>query len=156
MVIGKNTVIKKALYYRIHALEESNPYYDDLVRFGKEGIPSLDKLYHLIKGKVGLIFSDIPTYELKPMIEENRIATAAKVGVVAPCDVSIPAGPTGLDPSQISFFHALKMSTKIQKGQIELMKEFPACFKGRSVGTSEATLLQKLNIKPFLYGMELL
>ena len=35
------------------------------------------------------------------------------------------------------------------------MKEYPACVKGRIVGTSEATLLQKLDIKPFLYGMEL-
>ena len=149
----------RTLLSKRHFITESMPWkkatliYDDLIRFGKEGILSLDKLYHLIKVKVGLIFSDIPTYEL--MIEENRIATAAKVGVVAPCDVSIPAGPTGLDPSQISFFHALKMSTKIQKGQIEL-KEFLACFKGRSVSTSEATLLQKLNIKAFLYGIKLL
>ena len=109
-----------------------------------------------MKGKVGIIFSDVPPYELKPMIEENRVQTAAKVGVAAPQDVIIPAGPTGLDPSQISFFHALKMSTKIQKGQIELMKEFTACTKGKIVGTSEASLLQKLNIKPFLYGMELM
>jgi len=48
------------------------------------------------------------------------------------------------------------MSTKIQKGQIELMKEFPACRKGKMVNSSEATLLQKLDIKPFLYGMEML
>ena len=39
LIIGKNTVIKKALNYRIHTLEESNPYYEDLARFGKEGLP---------------------------------------------------------------------------------------------------------------------
>ena len=73
LIIGKNTVIKKALNYRIHNLEENNPYYEDLARYGKEGLPGLEKLYNLIKGKVGLIFSDIPPYELKPMIEENRV-----------------------------------------------------------------------------------
>ena len=99
LLIGKNTVIRKALNFRIKNLEENNPYYEDLVRFGKEGIPELEKLSNLIKGKIGLIFSDVPPYELKPMIEENRIETAAKVGAIAPCDVIIPTGPTGLDPS---------------------------------------------------------
>ena len=75
--------------------------------------------------------------------------------MVAPIDVTIPPGPTGLDPSQISFFHALNMSTKIQKGQIEISKEFKVCTKGKKVGNSEAVLLQKLNIKPFAYGMEI-
>lgn len=84
LVIGKNTVIKKALNYRIQRLEESNPYFEDLQRYGKDGMPALERLQNLMKGKVGLIFSDIPPYELKPMIEENRVQTAAKVGIVAP------------------------------------------------------------------------
>jgi len=50
-------------------------------------------------GKVGLIFSNKPAYDLKPMIEENKLETAAKVGSIAPNDVTIPAGPTNLDPS---------------------------------------------------------
>jgi len=109
-----------------------------------------------LKGKIGLIFSDTAVYELKPIIESNKKPAAAKVGMMAPVDVTIPPGPTGLDPSQISFFHALNMSTKIQKGQIEISKEFKVCTKGKKVGNSEAVLLQKLNIKPFAYGMEIL
>ena len=31
-----------------------------------------------------------------------------------------PKGDTGLDPSEISFFHALKISTKIVKSKIEI------------------------------------
>jgi large subunit ribosomal protein LP0 len=38
--------------------------------------------------------------------------------------VFVPAGPTGMDPSQISFFHALQISTKINKGQIEITKDY--------------------------------
>lgn len=93
---------------------------------------------------------------MKPLIEGNKLESAAKVGVIAPVDVSIPPGPTGLDPSQIAFFHALKISTKIQKGQIEITKEFKVCEKNRPVSNSEATLLQKLGIKPFAYGMEII
>lgn len=155
LVIGKNTVIRKALSLRINALKEDNEDYDYFRKYGAP-IPTLDKLSDLCHKKIGLIFTDEPVYELKPMIEGNKIDTAAKVGVLAPCDVVIPPGPTGLDPSQISFFHALKISTKIQKSQIEITKEFKVCEKGRPVTNSEATLLQKLNIKPFAYGMEII
>ena len=118
-------------------------------------VNQIDKLIGLLRGKVGLIFSDAPVFELKPIIESNKKPAAAKVGMVAPIDVTIPPGPTGLDPSQISFFHALNISTKIQKGQIEITKEFKVCTAGKKVGNSEAVLLQKLNIKPFAYGMEI-
>ncbi len=107
------------------------------------------------KGKVGFIFSDAPVFELKPLIESNRIPAPAKVGTIAPLEVVIPPGPTGLDPSQISFFHTLNISTKIQKGQIEITKEYKVIEKGKKVGNSEAAILAKLNIKPFTFGMEI-
>jgi len=57
---------------------------------------------------------------LKPRIESFTIPAAAKAGMEAQCDVVIPPGPSGMDPSQIGFFHALSISTKIVKGQIEI------------------------------------
>jgi large subunit ribosomal protein LP0 len=71
-----------------------------------------------LKDKVALIFSDASIYELKTLIEANKIPTEARVGAISPVDFAVPAGPTGLDPSQINFFHALNISTKIVKGQI--------------------------------------
>lgn len=56
---------------------------------------------------MGLIFSDVAAFELKPIIESHRVKTSAKVGMIAQCDVIVPPGPTGMDPSSISFFHAL-------------------------------------------------
>jgi len=155
MVVGKNTVIKKAISLRSKEPVEADGDYDLRKPLYSE-LSNLDKVSGLLKGKVGLIFSDSPVFDLKPIIESNRKPAAAKVGMVAPLDVSIPPGPTGLDPSQISFFHALNMSTKIQKGQIEISKEFKVCFVGKRVENSAAVLLQKLNIKPFAYGMEIL
>jgi large subunit ribosomal protein LP0 len=72
----------------------------------------------LLKDKVALIFSDSSVYSLKQQIESNKVPTEAKLGALSPIDFSVPAGPTGLDPSQINFFHALNVSTKIVKGQI--------------------------------------
>lgn len=59
----------------------------------------LDALKNLLFNKVGLIFTNVPVFELKPIIEANRVETAAKVGTVSPVDVIIPPGPTGMDPS---------------------------------------------------------
>lgn len=138
----------------MNPLKEDHEDFEYFRKFG-DPIPGLEKLNDLCHKKVGLIFTEEPVYELRPMIESNKVQAAAKVGVVAPCDVVIPPGPTGLDPSQISFFHALKISTKIQKGQIEITKDFKVCEKGRPVTNSEATLLQKLGVRPFSYGMEI-
>lgn len=154
LLIGKNTVIRKTIDMRTRELEPNNEFYEDFKKYGAPN-KKLLKLSELMRKKVGLIFTDTPVFELKPVIESNRVQTAAKVGVIAPCDVTVPAGPTGLDPSQISFFHALNISTKIQKGQIEIVKDVKVCTKGSPVGNSEATLLQKLNIRPFMYGMEI-
>lgn len=154
MVCGKNTVVKKAIDIRLAApKEEENDYefrkglYTDL--------PQIEKITQYCKGKVGFIFSDAPVHELKPMIESNRIPAPAKVGTYSPIEVVIPPGPTGLDPAQISFFHTLNISTKIQKGQIEITKEFKVLEKGKKIGNSEAAILTKLNIKPFSFGMEI-
>jgi len=155
MVCGKNTVVKKAINLRLEPPEDKDPDFE----FRKPlytNIPQIEKLTTYCKGKVGFIFSDAPVFELKPLIESNKIAAAAKVGTLAPIEVVIPPGPTGLDPSQISFFHTLNISTKIQKGQIEITKEFRVCDKGKKIGNSEAAILQKLNIKPFSFGMEIL
>jgi large subunit ribosomal protein LP0 len=73
-------------------------------------------LKNLITGKVGFIFSNETVFDLKPVIESSKVETSAKVGGTAPIDVVIPPGPTGMDPSQISFFHALQVPTKIEKG----------------------------------------
>merc|ERR550525_488446 len=68
-------------------------------------------------------------------------------------DQSLPSGPTGMDPSQTSFFQALNIGTKIVKGQIELVSEFKILHVGEKVSPSAAVLLAKLNIKPFEYQM---
>merc|ERR1719321_584554 len=69
-------------------------------------------------------------------------------------NLSLPSGPTGMDPSQTSFFQALNIGTKIVKGQIELTSDFPILKAGEKVTASASILLGKLGIRPFEYGME--
>jgi len=155
MLIAKNTVFKKGFALRQQPLNPEDPDYEFRKPLWNKQITGLDRLANLCKEKVGLIFTDKPIHEVRPIIESNRRPAAARVGMVAPLDFAVPPGPTGMDPSQISFFHALSIPTKIQKGQIEITKEFKVTTKGKKIGNYEATLLQKLYLKPFTYGLEI-
>ncbi len=44
-----------------------------------------------------------------------QVGAPARVGLVAPCDVTVPAGNTGLDPSSTNFFQvrALTLSSRV-------------------------------------------
>jgi large subunit ribosomal protein LP0 len=75
--------------------------------------------------------------------------------LVAPVDVIVPKGPTGCDPGQTAFFQTLQISTKITKGQIEMVSDTHLITAGEKVTASQAALLQKLNIEPFSYGLVL-
>ena len=118
-------------------------------------IKELEALSPKMVDKIALIFCDASIFELKSKIEANKVPTEARVGALAPIDFTVPAGGTGMDPSQINFFHALNISTKIVKGQIEITKDFRVCTAGKKVKASEAALLKKLNLKPFSYGMKI-
>jgi large subunit ribosomal protein LP0 len=101
------------------------------------------------------VFTKTDLSSVKDEIAKYKVGAPARVGLLAPNDVSIPAGGTGMDPSQTSFFQALNIATKINKGTIEIVNEVHLIKAGDKVGASEAALLGKLGIKPFKYGLEI-
>lgn len=114
-----------------------------------------EKILPLMVGNVGLIFTNGDLGDVREAIEANRVGAPAKAGVVAECDVTVTAGPTGCDPGQTSWFQALNLPTKISRGQIEIVSDQLLVKKGEKVGASEAALLQKLGYTPFTYGLKL-
>merc|ERR1712196_564714 len=102
-------------------------------------------------GNVGFVFTHNDLADIREVIKEFYVPAAAKAGVIAPVSCTIPKGPTGLDPAQTSFFQALNIATKINKGSIEIINDTQVT----KVGTSEAALLTKLGVKPFEYGLEI-
>lgn len=89
------------------------------------------------------------------MILAEKVAAPARAGAVAPADVFVPAGNTGMEPGKTSFFQALGVPTKIARGTIEITSDLKLVETGSKVGASEATLLNMLNISPFTYGMSI-
>jgi len=102
---------------------------------------------------VGFVFTNGDLKEIRDKILANRVAAPARAGAVAPNDVWVPAGNTGMEPGKTSFFQALGVPTKIARGTIEITADLKLVQAGAKVGASEATLLNLLNISPFTYGM---
>lgn len=106
-------------------------------------------LLPLLVGNVGVVFTSRDLNDVRSEVEKHKVGAPARVGAIAPNDVTVPAGPTSMDPSQTSFFQALNIATKINKGSIEIISDVPLIKANTKVGGSEATLLSKLGIRPF-------
>jgi len=135
IMMGKNTIMRK------------------VIRDNAEANPKLAALLPLIKGNMGFIFTDGDLNAVRKQVIDFKMPANAKAGVLAPTDVTVPAGPTGLDPGQTGFFQTLNVATKIVKGTIEITSDVRLCFAGEKVTSSAVALLSKLNIKPFEYGI---
>jgi large subunit ribosomal protein LP0 len=117
--------------------------------------PKVEKLLPLCVGNIGFVFTNDDAKVVRDLVLSCRVPAAAKPGAISPVDVYVPAGPTGMDPSQTGFFQALNIATKIVKGAIEIISEVHLLKPGDKVGNSEVILLNKLNIRPFSYGLKI-
>jgi len=115
--------------------------------------PKLENLLPFIRGNMGLVFTNGDLAKVREIVVSNKVPAVAKSGTMAPTDVWVPAGPTGLDPGQTSFFQALNIATKIARGSIEIVANVHLIKKGEKVTSSAVALLGKLDIKPFFYGV---
>jgi len=136
VLMGKNSMMRKAI--SLHEKES----------------PKLVVLKELLKGNIGLIFTNEGNLkELRDLVNSKTRDAAAKAGQVSPAVVVIPAQNTGMEPTKTSFFQALNIPTKISKGTVEIVNDFKILSVGQKVGNSEAALLQLLKINPFQYGL---
>lgn len=115
--------------------------------------PEYERLLPHVKGNVGFIFTNSDLATTRDVILAEKVKAPARAGAIAPLDVFVPAGNTGMEPGKTSFFQALGVPTKIARGTIEITTDLKLVESGSKVGASEATLLNMLNISPFTYGM---
>jgi large subunit ribosomal protein LP0 len=137
VLMGKNTMVRK----KLRQMGEENH--------------ALQKLLPTVRGNIGFVFTKGDLKDVRKRIVENRVQAPAKAGAMAPLDVYVPGGNTGMEPGKTSFFQALGIPTKISRGTIEIVNDVHLIKAGSKVGASEATLLNMLNISPFTYGLSI-
>lgn len=135
VLMGKNTMVRRAIRTII------------------SDHPALERLLPHVKGNIGFVFTSGDLKDIREIITANKVAAPARAGALAPRDVVVPAGNTGMEPGKTAFFQALQIPTKIARGTIEIVADVRVVTAGTRVGQSEATLLNMLNISPFTYGM---
>lgn len=143
VLMGKNTMIRTALRKRIEETEDTK----------------LQTLLENVNGNMGFIFC-LPNKDgamelAREILDKEKVPAAAKAGVISGVDVHIPAGPSGLEPSQISFCQALNIATKIVKGSIDIITAVHLVKIGEKVSLSAVAFMNKLGMKPFEYGMKI-
>jgi len=139
LLMGKNTMMRRAI--RMHL--DENPDWEGLLPY--------------ITGNIGLVFTNDPDLRrIRDVCLGSKVPAAAKAGIKAPSDVIVPKGLTQLEPTKTSFLQALNIASKINKGTIEILQDVQLIKKGDKVGSSEATLLQMLDIRPFEYGLQMI
>lgn len=138
ILMGKNTMMRKCM--RDYA--------------ERTGSNVWDVMAEQLVGNVGIVFTTGELVDVRAKIAEHVVPAPARMNAVAPLDVIIPAGPTGMEPSQTGFFQVLNIATKINKGSIEILSEVVVVREGEKVTSSAATLLAKMGFTPFFYGLE--
>jgi len=134
---GKNTQMRRV----IRQLEQ-------------EGRPELDKVRMCLKLNVAIVFTNESLPSIRDIILDNKKPAPARANALAQCDVIVPAGNTGMEPTMTSFLQALNIPSKITKGSIEILNPVHLIHQGDRVDASQASLLEKLNILPFSYGLK--
>jgi len=138
LLMGKNTMIRKA------------------IRDHLEKTPSLEGLLPHIKSNIGLVFTNGDLADVRTKLTELKVQASAKAGSISPIEVVVPAGNTNMEPTKTSFFQALSIPTKINRGTIEIINDIHLLSIGQKVSLSQAALLQMLGIRPFQYGLKVL
>jgi large subunit ribosomal protein LP0 len=132
---GKNTQIRRV----IRGLEAENP--------------ALTKVRECMKLNLAIVFTNGNLSEIRDIIMDNKVSAPARAGQIAQCNVIVPAGNTGMEPTMTSFLQALNIPSKITKGSIEILSDVDLIQEGEKVEASQAALLEKLDIKPFSYSL---
>jgi large subunit ribosomal protein L10 len=130
-LVTKNNLIKRALN-----------------RVEKER-PNIGELVQRIEGSNLIIFTKMNPFKLLLLLENNKTLLTAKVGDIAPEDIVISAGNTGMPPGPvISDFTEVGVRTRIEAGSVWVIQDTVVAKKGDPISLKLASMLSKMGIKP--------
>ena len=134
MKVVKNTILRRAL-------EASK----------KKGVKTLAEA---IAGSNVLLLTNMNPFRLSLQLDRSKTRMSAKVGDIAPEDIVIAAGNTGLPPGPaISELSEAGIRTRIESGSVYVLQDTVVAKKGDRLQAKVASVLSKLGVKPLEVGL---
>lgn len=116
---------------------------------------ALQNLKKYIGADIALFFSNIDPFELSSLLSENKSATRAKAGDIAPEDINVEPGPTNLIPGPaISELSGVGLKVAVEGGKLAIKLPATIVKQGEIIKENVASVMGKLGIAPIKVGFE--
>ncbi|SEV94145.1 50S ribosomal protein L10 [Natrinema salifodinae] len=116
----------------------------------------LGDLVDHIEGQVGLVATDENPFSLYKELEASKTPAPINEGEVAPNDIVIPEGDTGVDPGPfVGELQSIGANARIEDGSIQVMEDSTVLEAGEEVSADLANVLNELGIEPKEVGLDL-
>ena len=119
----------------------------------KKGIKELSAR---LEGIPALLMTKENPFILYKTLQKSKSKGAAKIGDIAPSDITIPAGPTQFTPGPvISELGSIGLKTGVENGKIVIKADKVVAKKGDKIDAKIANVLSKFNIEPMEIGLNI-
>jgi len=116
----------------------------------------LGDLVEHIEGQVGIVGTNENPFSLYKELEASKTPAPINEGEVAPNDIVIPEGDTGVDPGPfVGELQSIGANARIEEGSIQVMEDSTVLEAGEEVSADLANVLNELGIEPKEVGLDL-
>ena len=116
----------------------------------------LEQLTEFVAGQVALIGTNDNPFGLFKQLEASKTPAPISAGEVAPNDIVIPEGDTGVDPGPfVGELQQAGADARIQEGSIQVLSDSTVLEEGEEVDQQLAGVLSEMGIEPKEVGLDL-
>ncbi len=116
----------------------------------------LEALIDYVAGEVALVGTNDNPFGLFQQLEASKTPAPINAGEVAPNDIIIPEGDTGIDPGPfVGDLQSVGAEARIQDGSIQVLSDSKVLEEGGVVSNDLANVLSELGIEPKEVGLDL-
>ncbi|WP_224268720.1 50S ribosomal protein L10 [Haloprofundus salinisoli] len=127
-----------------------------LIRALEDVDSGFEKLVDHVDGQVALVGTNDNPFGLYKQLEASKTPAPINAGEVAPNDIVIPEGDTGVDPGPfVGELQQVGAQARIMDGSIKVTEDSTVLEAGGEVSVDLANVLSELGIEPKEVGLDL-
>ncbi len=119
----------------------------------KEGVEQLEENDAI---QPAFIFSEKDPFQLYRLLQENKTSAAAQGGEVAPNDIEVSEGDTGIGPGpMLGKLQQAGLNVQVDDGSIHVQQAGVIVEQGEVITGEDAEILNQMGIEPLEIGLDL-